>query len=95
LQVSQLKIPSGEITNAPFLLKAARTGKRIILSTGMCSLGDIEKALGVLAFGYLNQTTEPSLSSFQNCYASYEGQKCLQENCTSAALYKRIPPLPG
>jgi N-acetylneuraminate synthase len=80
LQVSQLKIPSGEITNAPFLLKAARTGKRIILSTGMCSLGDIEKALGVLAC--LNQTSEPSLSSFQNCYASYEGQKCLQENVT-------------
>jgi len=82
LQVSQLKISSGEITNAPLLLKAARTGKKIILSTGMCNLGDIEKALGILAFGYLNQTTEPSLSAFHNCYASYEGQQFLQKNVT-------------
>jgi sialic acid synthase SpsE len=50
-----IKIASGEITNSPLLLAAARTGKPIILSTGMANLGDIEVALGVLAFGYLNK----------------------------------------
>src|SRR3990170_6614014 len=45
-----LKLPSGEITNAPLLLKAAQTGKSVILSTGMSTLGEIESALGVLAF---------------------------------------------
>ena len=38
LKVPKLKIPSGEITNAPLLLKIARTGKPVILSTGMFHL---------------------------------------------------------
>lgn len=55
LGVEMLKIPSGEITNGPFLLAHAQTGKQIILSTGMSTLGEVETALGVLAFGYLEQ----------------------------------------
>jgi N,N'-diacetyllegionaminate synthase len=42
------KIPSGEITNLPYLRHVARYGKRVILSTGMASLGDVEAALGAL-----------------------------------------------
>ena len=44
----RLKIPSGEITNAPLLLKAAYTCKPIILSTGMSYIGEVEMALGVM-----------------------------------------------
>ncbi|MFA6412699.1 MAG: N-acetylneuraminate synthase [Syntrophales bacterium] len=43
------KIPSGEITNLPYLRKLGALGKRLILSTGMANLGDIEAALGILA----------------------------------------------
>ena len=42
------KIPSGEITNLPFMRHVARCGKPIILSTGMSTLVEIEEALGVL-----------------------------------------------
>ncbi len=42
------KIPSGEITNFPYLLKIAQLGKEVILSTGMSDLGEIEDALDVL-----------------------------------------------
>ena len=42
------KIPSGEITNLPYLEKIGRMNKRIMLSTGMASHGEVEKALGVL-----------------------------------------------
>ncbi len=42
------KIPSGEIANLPYLEKIAKFNKPIILSTGMCTLEDIENALGVL-----------------------------------------------
>lgn len=80
LNVAKLKIPSGEITNAPLLLKAARTGKPIILSTGMSTLGEVEMALGVLAFGYLNYNIQPSIRGFNNAYCSYEGQQSLHEN---------------
>lgn len=42
------KVPSGEITNYPYLKKIAQKGKPVVLSTGMSNLGDIEKALVVL-----------------------------------------------
>ena len=42
------KIPSGEITNYPYLVEIARTGKDIILSTGMSTLDEVDAALEVL-----------------------------------------------
>lgn len=48
LDIDVFKIPSGEITNLPYLEKIASIQKPIILSTGMSNLGDIEAALTVL-----------------------------------------------
>ena len=48
LDLSVFKIPSGEITNLPYLRKIAQTNKPVILSTGMATLGEIEAALEVL-----------------------------------------------
>lgn len=42
------KIPSGEITNEPFLSSVARTGKPIILSTGMSTLREVQQAVEIL-----------------------------------------------
>lgn len=42
------KIPSGEITNYPYLLKIGALRKRIILSTGMADLSEVEEAVKVL-----------------------------------------------
>ncbi len=42
------KIPSGEITNLPYLRHIGSLGKKIVLSTGMSDLTDIEEALNVL-----------------------------------------------
>ncbi len=42
------KIPSGEITNLPYLRKIGALRKKIILSTGMSTLPEIRKALGIL-----------------------------------------------
>lgn len=42
------KIPSGEITNLPYLQHIGRLGKSVILSTGMATLGEIEAAIDVL-----------------------------------------------
>lgn len=49
------KIPSGEITNYPYLKKIASFHEPIILSTGMCELSDIETALNVLIEGGANK----------------------------------------
>ncbi|MBM9589077.1 N-acetylneuraminate synthase [Leptospira sp. 201903075] len=48
LNIDLFKIPSGEITNFPYLRKVAQWKKPIILSTGMSSLGEIEDAIRVL-----------------------------------------------
>lgn len=79
--IEQLKIPSGEITNGPFLLAHARTGKNIMVSTGMATLGEVEAALGVLAFGYLGGD-EPSLAAFQQAYGTEQGRKILKDKVT-------------
>ena len=80
LNLSKIKIPSGEITNAPLLLSAARTGKPIILSTGMSTLGEVEEALAVLAFGYSDFDNVPLMSNFRRAFASDAGQKSLMQN---------------
>lgn len=42
------KIPSGEITNYPYLVEIAKTKKPIILSTGMCEISEIDEGMLVL-----------------------------------------------
>ena len=42
------KIPSGEITNLPYLIKIAKTGRPVIMSTGMAELNEVEEAVNVL-----------------------------------------------
>jgi len=48
------KIPSGEITNKPYLHHIARKGKPVIMSTGMADLDEVKKALDVLIKNGLN-----------------------------------------
>ena len=48
LNLSMFKIPSGEITNLPYLRHIGKMGKPVILSSGMANLGEIETALGIL-----------------------------------------------
>lgn len=48
LGIGIFKIPSGEVTNLPYLEKIGRLNKKTILSTGMCNLEEIEQALIVL-----------------------------------------------
>jgi N,N'-diacetyllegionaminate synthase len=47
LGLSMVKIPSGEITNLPYLRKAATLFSEVIISTGMSSIKDINNALNV------------------------------------------------
>jgi len=59
-QMPYLKLASGEVTNGPLLLAAARTGLPIILSTGMSSLDEIGTALSVLHYGYHHTQGTPN-----------------------------------
>lgn len=48
LKVNRIKIPSGEITNLPYLMKIAATKIPVILSTGMSTLDEIKDAISIL-----------------------------------------------
>ncbi len=48
LDLPELKIPSGEITNLPYLEAVGKLGLPIILSTGMSNLAEVEDALSIL-----------------------------------------------
>ncbi len=85
LGLMKLKIPSGEITNAPLLLAHAQSGCDLIVSTGMSTLGEVEEALGVIAFGLLKESnilSMPSKFAFQQAFFSPEGQQILKEKVT-------------
>lgn len=78
-----IKIPSGEITNFPFLIAIARAAQRVILSTGMSTLAEVEAALGVLAFGFTaSSTAMPRRGEFEQSFASEAGQNALHERVT-------------
>jgi N-acetylneuraminate synthase len=79
LGVHRIKIASGEITDAPLLLKIAETGLPVILSTGMSTLGDIEQALAVFAFGLIRSPCPPSIAAFGQAFRDAEGQRQLQQ----------------
>lgn len=55
LKMDYWKIPSGEITNLPYLERIASKGGKVILSTGMSTMADIEAAVGILEAGGIDR----------------------------------------
>ena len=77
-----IKVSSGDLTNAPFLLEIGRVARKVILSTGMSSLSDVENALGVLAHALTASKTPPTAIAFAKAYASKAGQVALRQRVT-------------
>ena len=88
------KVSSGDLTNAPFLLAHAKYKRKIILSTGMSTLGEIEDALGVLAFGLLDCPGKPSIAAFREAYRSADGLKILKKFVTLLHCTTEYPTCP-
>ena len=89
--LKRLKISSGDLTNGPLLLHAARSGAALILSTGMANLGEVEAALGVLAFGLTRPETAPGAAAFEAAYAGEAGQQSLRARVTLLHCTSRYP----
>ncbi|TRZ82695.1 MAG: N-acetylneuraminate synthase, partial [Actinobacteria bacterium] len=81
--LSLIKVGSGELTSAPFLLEVARSAKQIILSTGMSTIDEIELALGVIAFGLSSEKTlKPTTNACSKALASDAGKKVINQCVT-------------
>lgn len=80
MELKTIKISSGDLTNAPFLLETARLSDQVILSTGMSSMEEVGDALGVLAYGFLDPTAMPcSREDFLHSFQSVDGKRALRE----------------
>ncbi len=82
LGVTKLKIGSGDLTNAPLLLAVAETNLPLILSTGMSSLGEVEAALSVLAYGFLGKAGMPGGEAFRRCLTEEKAWEVLRRKVT-------------
>jgi sialic acid synthase SpsE len=65
--LEQYKIPSGEITNLPYLQKIGKLKKEIIISTGMSTLEEVEDAISVL----MENGTERKKITVLHCNTEY------------------------
>ncbi len=91
LDMPAVKIPSGDITCAPLLLQAARLRRPLIVSTGMCTMSDVEQALGVLALGLTSAREPAGRAEFEDAFASAAGQTALREYVTLLHCVTQYP----
>jgi N-acetylneuraminate synthase len=78
LGLSRIKVGSGDLTNAPLLLEIAKGQRDVILSTGMATLGEVEEALSVLAFGFTRAVEAPSRAAFAAAWADRVSREALK-----------------
>lgn len=78
LHLSLIKIPSGEITNAPYLYKIASNGVDVIISTGMSTIEEIHHSLAFLAYGYANKI-DLSFEKVKDFYQTEEAKELLKK----------------
>lgn len=78
--MERIKVGSGELTNLPLLLALSRLGRPMLLSTGMATLAEVERALGVVAFARLAGPGEPpGLEAFEAARRAPEARTVLGE----------------
>jgi N-acetylneuraminate synthase len=82
LALEMLKLGSGELTNAPILLAAARSGVKLLISTGMGSLSEVEEALGVVAFGLTRDGDPAGRADFAEVLLDSAAWNALRERVT-------------
>jgi N-acetylneuraminate synthase len=82
LKVSWLKLPSGELTNAPYLVAAGATKIPCIVSTGMGSLPEIKAALGAIAWGYFGKAGSPNFEKCSEFWEKVQKDKSMQRVIT-------------
>ncbi len=83
LGIKRIKIPSGEITNGPLILTAARSGLPLIISTGMSDIEEINRALAVVVFGVIEPLkSKPNKDILNRIIKSKEFKKVIKDNVT-------------
>lgn len=86
-----LKVPSGELTNGPLLWQFARTGKPLILSTGMATLGEVELGLAIVAHALFAQAEPVSVDEVWRVWSVAEHRARLRNHVTLLHCTSQYP----
>ncbi|WAA09798.1 N-acetylneuraminate synthase [Fervidibacillus albus] len=79
LNIPMAKIPSGELTNSPFIHYIAKKRKPIILSTGMATIKEIHEALSFIAFGLAKPNERVNEQKVRTYYRTEEAKSILKK----------------
>lgn len=77
LEMQTIKIPSGELTNTPFIHYIAKKKKNMIVSTGMATMDEIHEALSYIAFGLVRPNEKVTMENVHNFYQTSEAKEVL------------------
>lgn len=77
--VNTYKIASGEVSNTPLLMKIAKTGKKVLLSSGMSSWKELDEAIDTLLSGGCGRLTVLQCTSEYPCPPEAGGLNILTE----------------
>ncbi|EZP67972.1 MULTISPECIES: N-acetylneuraminate synthase [Pseudomonas] len=91
LDIPFFKVPSGELTNGPLLWQFARTGKALILSTGMATLSEVEQGLAIVAHALCNQTEPAHMDEVWRCWSDDEARGRLAGHVTLLHCTSQYP----
>jgi N-acetylneuraminate synthase len=91
LDLPYYKIPSGEISNGPLLLAFAQTGKKLVLSTGMATLSEVEQALAVIAYGLWHRAEPENMERVWRFWSAPEAKALLEGKLTLLHCTSQYP----
>ncbi len=72
LKLNSIKVGSSDLTNIQLLIHLGRTGRRILLSSGMSTISEIDTALSALAFGNKNKSFNFNIRKHNKYYQKHQ-----------------------
>lgn len=91
LGVPQIKVPSGELTNAPLVWRYARARLPLIVSTGMATLSEVEQALAVITHAYNCDSEPASVEEIWRAWSRADWRAQLDERVTLLHCTSQYP----
>lgn len=85
------KVPSGELTNAPLLWQFARTGKPLVVSTGMATLSEVEQGLAIIAHALACEQEPRSMEEVWRAWSEHAQRQRLRGHVTLLHCTSQYP----
>lgn len=82
MAVPLIKLSSGDLTNGPLLVGAARSGRPVVASTGMATMSEIEEALGCFAHGLTTAAEPASRAALREAWRDEHARVRVRERVT-------------